>query len=664
MRKARARVLAAAFFCAMFSRFAAADESAEKGVALCRSVERILSGRKIEWRRVSLAPGGRANDFPYNILATVRAAKNPESHDDSERGSILLALRMEDALARREMTNELLSRSAAAKIDCDLLLLFSYGDDQPPALASPVSGTPAFISRMDATDECAALCVSFGGADEAVIFPGGGGEFSPRFLVERIFDACAAESLPRKIKGSALSALYRLGAIQSDARTAAFLSAGVAAAGVSFPKNADDNRAADVLARFVGSYSREGTGEWDRHFIAFRAGNRLRFVGERAIVLCFMVTAFLGIFLQCIPMQRRGEKLRRDILRLWHIFPVTAFLTIAAFTLSQSAARLAHAVFGAGLFNLFCVKIIAAFFLATVVHFLSVHFLARRDDRAYGYALSLVSLADILVFSAIDISLVFLFALEHVVVMATRRARTTGALAASLALMTVPFFPYMAVLYNSADARIFVSFVYSDFAGNLIFALVIMPFLIQWIRIIARLDFVFKKRWKARGKKFALAASVSTAAAVVSAALFMNVARALAKKFAGREKTAETSAIKFIEIGDGALVCSVKDSDFFGETLREVKIDTGKQCVLCKVEIRSEEGESVVYSDSVTDGASGAKSFLVPSWPPSKMRFSFTADASIPSALEVSAVYESEAGNVYELRKAREEIPARGGSAK
>ena len=141
------------------------------------------------------------------------------------------------------------------------------------------------------------MCVDFDARKKAAIEPGGGGTVSPDWLVLRLIRACDENNETYALRGGGFNSLFRLSLIESDERTAFFLTREIPCASVSFPSA--DERANAVLTSFVFSYTAAGSASWDRHYILLPTNTAVVNFDERFIVLCFMIISFVSLFILC-----------------------------------------------------------------------------------------------------------------------------------------------------------------------------------------------------------------------------------------------------------------------------------------------------------------------------------------------------------------------------
>lgn len=408
-----------------------------------------------------------------------------------------------------------------------------------------------------------------------------------------------------------------------------------------------------------------------------RMSGRLFLFDERAIVLIFIVSSFLFTLSVCFPrkhtvleaVQSKIEAAKR-FLSVIQVLPITVAFLALSFEAGQWAAKLLYTKRGITRAGQFCVKVILSFFAITTVYCIVVYFtrplgktyakgmgLSASED-VYCHLLSIVSLFNMLVFSAIDVSTVAVFAAEYIIVLIGRKAHTVLSLIISCAFMLLPYMPYAVVLSRYAADATLDSLCYSSLLMNGLCALLFVPHLMQWLRILSRLfaarsvntDVALPPAQVASGKIHMARALVITLLLTMGVGAIVFVSFQVSQKrrnaFTAREDALEDikddGAVH--KIDDGLLACRVHDDNFFGDTLRQLSIDTGEQCIEATVEVKGASSNIVTYCDDfyVTDDEEHTDTFRFPPYPPQKITFSFSCDDTQDAVISVNAVYDGD----------------------
>lgn len=632
-----------------------------RGLSLCKNTENFLVSSGFSPEKSDLVKSG-TNEFPYNIEVALPAAAGESAEQAGGRQTLILAFTMEDALRFRNYVSVILNSLKKMQRDYDLVLLFSYGDFQSETGGERLCGTDVFAENIDAPDNYSAVCVSFTADKTAVLIPGGAGDTTPSWLIRRLCDSFIYSGLPYRIRGGSLGSLYRLRVLKADERSSFFLQRDIPCAGVSIPDQADMSAYGECTAKFLSAYTQEGTGSWDRHYIVFHAGKKLWWASEQFIVMCFIAVSFISLFmlseLSFIRSSRR-TKIKHDVFMLWYILPVTVVISAVCFQVSQPLTQFLYHIFRITILYQFIVKVVITFIINTVLYLLIVKFQGVLEERAYAYLLTVDSVINIFIFSAVDISLFFLFAAEYIIVYIFRPFKKTNMLVAAFLAMIIPYIPYLLQIIGYADPAVFGAVVYSRFQGNVLLSIGSLPFLFQWLRIIAR----FAERWNyyktsASGRRILSVISFTGATAVIIVVFFFGVSR-ISGYFRARNSRGLENVVQINRADDAVLSCSASDRTFFGDTTRTISVNLGKEAERCIISVNGMNGNSVVYSDNEyeSDKTKYTDTFLVPVWPPEKITVSYVADVSVPAVVTVTAFYE-ETDSVCTMRTYEVTIPA------
>ncbi|MCK9169775.1 MAG: hypothetical protein M0P01_05110 [Treponema sp.] len=636
------------------------DKESLYGLSLCRNTENFLIQNGFTPKKLNLVKSVK-NNFPYNIEVDFNGTTGNIDTKIKNRHTLILAFTMEDAYQYRNYISIILDTLKKTTLAYNLILLFSYGDFQSKTDNYRICGTNIFAGNIDNPDDYSAVCISFTQDHTVVLIPGGAGETSPSWLVKRLSDSLISANLPYHLRGGSLGSLYRLKILKADERSSFFLQEGIPCTGIAIPVQADMSAYAECTADFISAYTPEGTDSWDRHYIAFHAGNTLWWASEQFIVICFITISFISLFMLSelsFIRNKRHYEIKRDVFRLWYILPVTAVISAVCFQVSQPLTQFLYHIFKITILYQFVVKIIITFAISTILYLLIVKFQGVLEERAYAYLLTIDSVINIFIFSAVDISLFFLFAAEYIIVYIFRPFKRTGILFAEFAVMLIPYLPYIKQITGYADPVVFNSFVYSGFSGNILLSIASLPFLFQWLRIIAR----FNVQWNyyekpAAGSRIKNVLYFTGAAAAVTIVLLSGI-KHISAHITSKNDIHPEKNISVKRRSDSVLSCTSADKSFFGDTTRTLTVNLGKNAEYCIISVNGMNGNSVIYSDDeyISDKIKYTDTFPVPVWPPEKIVISYVADISVPAVVTVTAFYE-EADSVHAMRTYEITIP-------
>ena len=621
---------------------------------------------------------GGEKDYPYNISVTFPArAKNPEISPDSEKKQeifpvsalnadskkeaqealkddfestqteLCLIFSTEEAVRHITLISDIVRAAQNLFLPCPLRIVFSYGDNPNLEHAASLKGSESFVFSRSGDGGYCCFSVNFTNEPNAVI-PCAGKISSPLSLVKHAAGAFSAAKLPYAIDGRNLYSLYRYNILKTDKRTALLLETGIPAAGININAKAATGESKKITAFFVNlirDFKILDEESGDSHFLALKIRDKAFFIPQTFTIGAFIVLLFISLFALC-EFSFFAEPLKKGVMRgvkkIWYLIPLTVLLTTLSLSAGQGLANFLYGLFNIHVFTRVSVKIAAAFFIVSIAFGLIVRFQGLFLSKSYSYLLLISAVINIFLFSAIDISLFYVFAAEYLIVYASRRARKTLVLSGVFIALIVPFIPYALQAAKYFDAARSSRLLHDNAAVNVLTAFAVLPLEFVWLKILVRST---HKRYKAQpAKKIFGKNNVLTA---LTAPVILLVLLAAANAFISRriEKKKAERDIKIIAKGNGEkLSVSYSDFAYFGEVSRTVRIRLRGSPEHCALIVEGEDGNSVLYSDNsyIPEKKAGTDSFLLPAYPPEDMTFRYIADPEKKSVIRAAALYLDE----------------------
>jgi len=263
-------------------------------------------------------------------------------------------------------------------------------------------------------------------------------------------------------------------------------------------------------------------------------------------------------------------------------------------------------------------------------------------SKAYSYLLHISAVINIFLFSAIDITLFYVFAAEYLIVYASRHARRTRVLSCVFAALLIPFIPYAVQIAKYFDFAYSPHLLRDEFGINLLIASAVLPLEFVWLKIFIRFN---KKLHQAEAAKKTFGGKSIAAALFVPFVLLALLLAAHSAIFRQFEKSKAAHDVKIIAKGSGEKVSvSYSDFDYFGEVSRTIHIRLDGSPESCALVVEGEDGNPVLYSDNsyIPEKKSRTDRFLLPAYPPANMTFSYIADPEKKSVIRTAALYLDE----------------------
>ncbi len=359
---------------------------------------------------------------------------------------------------------------------------------------------------------------------------GGRGTVAPLWLVNGAIESFRAAGLPFTVQTGRLP-VFRSGLATADSPLDDFLktgypallfqTSGAATAEVDLPASAD--RFVASLAGLTESFGERLPAEWDRHYIFLSVPFLpLVIVSETVylvFILGFMFVLVVVVMFRLPQVKKYAATLKRNF---WNI----PFFLVASFGILLASGFLLDLMLVVRNFPTLWPHIPVVFFVFTLCFFffaaallfrIARRFPFSKNGSFYSAAALFFIVASILIVVMINISFIryLLWPLVCVILFALSRSRKIKLV--FLLLFPLPILLVLFDLFSLPELRVCDIIIFNKLAGNLLFAVVILPFALLLIRI--RLLFPYRRRSILASRSF-LFMAVSLIAAV-SAAVVM-----------------------------------------------------------------------------------------------------------------------------------------------
>lgn len=425
--------------------------------------------------------------------ASGRNSESPQAAGPGKRlENIILIFQQRDVAESRERFLEFTEELTELSLPFSITLLLAANEE---AMRIPVTdeafehpkGIRVFAGNLEnGENSCAIICKK---ALRNRISAGSGGEVSPIWLVRALKESCAENGISVRLPNSA-SFLYRLGLISEDESLAPFLSDSIPAAGLSLKAGEDFGTS---LLTALQKLARTNTGSWDSHY-SFVSILSLEFwLDETFFLLCYIATAFAVLLRLCFSTVRQTERNKaiiKDLSQSWYLIIVLLAFTLGILQLSQKIPGLNSPFIAATLGERIAIVIAASLLFFTVLSKLKIIISSESVSRIMLF----MAACNIFIFCAQDISFLFLFLSEYVTCLIARRAKRKLPIIVSLILMFIPFIPHAVNILMSANPWALARLSNPGLTGNLITALIIFPFQLQFLRLMMQMEFFVRRK--------------------------------------------------------------------------------------------------------------------------------------------------------------------------
>ncbi len=631
------------------------------GYDLTLSIENTLKKSGFTPFFQELTPTGLDN-FTGNLIFDIKAADSTDSKDtlaESQlRSKMLICISQDDFQANEKEAMEFFSELKKTQTECAVIGVLTTLDKPFFSAYYDRTGTDAYISSVDDTEDIFAVLVDFDSKNEArpCVTASSKHASSPLWLSKLTHESFLSQDMPFYSE-NLFSALYRLGFIQGEKKLSAFLSAGIPAISVSLK----DSSQLKVITQIAENYEIEESANWDMHYILFSLGSigKVLYLSETTLIrICVAAEIFVILILCSFSfLGKYGSLYKKQLLKTIYLIPLTLSVTFISFVIGQKCTSLLSTAVNISPVTQFGLKLIFSMFFITILFALQETLHIPVTNFVYGYIISIVALLNIFLFSLCDIIFFLTFLLEYAIIYMSRSAKKVSSLIIYFLLMGLPLAPYAYAIAAKADSSLIKKLVISNPLENLFLSFVIFPFQIMWLKILIRLN-VYTKKSDISIRKIVRNGSISLA----TVTLFIIISLSTLSLFVytpARRTQKNTEITHFEENRDTLFVNQTQDS-FLGMNTNHIHISSKEKAVRYNVSVFGVNNEMPVY-DSIYDydieplnlhrrikafEDVDAVTFLIPDYPPEKLTIDYASYTNSDIYVLITAIYQ-ENENTY-----------------
>ena len=622
------------------------------GNALSESVSARLKKKGFSPQVQELSQTGM-DDFAYNIIISFPEKEIIDDATNSRRNEVIFCFKQEDFNKNENVILDFLNYLQNLSRSWKASVLFSAFDERILEKENPVKGTKVFAESIADPDDCCAIMVDFDSNQQPAIYTGSISHITPLWLTRRIMDAGFDMRLNFDFKDQ-LSAIYRLGIVKGKERLAYFFENNVPAIEISL----SGPEQFSLLRHFAGSYTVDGTEEWDMHYIYISRGNIFKafFLNERIIIITCLSLGILTILLLCIFsfVGKHGNRQKYEFIKFCYMIPFTLAITFLSLYLGQFTVGLLSKIINMNPVIQYGIKLIFSMIFISI--FFVVQGILKISITAflYGYLITIVSIFNIFLFSTRDLTLFIIFVTEYIIIYLSRRAKRISSVIFYFLLMLLPFLPYAVIIIKNARDSEIMNTVFTGITGNILLAFAIFPFQITWMRIMVFANvYAGIKGYTLR--KTIIRGIISTL--FILAFIFMMIFCISRFLYKAEERENQKIHYNIIEEDQKTLSASFNKNVFSGMSTNHIKIESSKAAILYEVELTG-SGNSYPLYDSIydydiitNDDGSTTYQFIIPNYPPEKIRIDYAAALKTEALITVRAYYAGDEKNTARLEK-------------
>ncbi|MCR5613342.1 hypothetical protein [Treponema sp.] len=637
-----------------------------EGKALSDFVYNELSSGRINAQKIQLCRTTEQN-FPYNIYIPVSNAGSAHS-ETRPYNTVLLTFTQDDIQNRLDFIKKLASLKNETPIDFSLTILLTACDRQVLDGNESMTGSDVYAELIEGTESTCVLVSNLDSKKINSITPGSAKNVSPMWLVKLITTSLEKNNVSTVIKGNLFLSLYKLDILQSSQNLSSFLKRNIPATELNLIENSlSDEQLLCVYKDFLTGFSELTLFDNDVHYIPLHFFGKYYWVREFVSIVFLLSITFLSLVYFCDlgfifrSFHSTKNLITKKTLRSFYLIPGTVLVLTLCLHIGQFFASL---FFKSTLVNpiiVLGIKVIISFILVSIAYLAEIKLHKSAIHDVYEQLLMLSCLINIFIFSAIDITLVFLFVLIYLIIFISQFFKKTVLIYIFLILSILPYFLLIfEVMLNSTPSQLN-PLIYAKPLYNLALSCAVTPFCFMLLRIYHFLQ-------KNNSTKIKAVTTVSKNQTVPE--LKIKVQKAFPKHYiiiqgitvtilililffstlllrARYRKTSDFSYIKgSIEEIDTNNLLNVKhtDSNYYSGTIRNLFINTKQKAVRVEIFVSGETENPVFYtmhSYSQLSNSSKVK-FDLPDFPPEVFSISYTPDNSSISKIDIYAYYDKD----------------------
>ncbi len=605
-------------------------------IQLSRDTESYL---KTAGYRTEKSPLTKAwyTEFPYNVEVNIPAGEDTLY-------TAILAATQEDFVSHKEFFADLLDFFRSEKFSFNIKIVLTAGDRQKIAGNERMSGTEIFCKNQEGAQNVFAILLDFNGRNSCYVTPGTKGEISPYYLTHLLCDSLDKNSAEFKIKGAPFVSLFRMGVLKEDSRLSSFLRREIPAVLLTLlGEDNDYTKEVYSLKDFFSELEPSRTDIWCRHYIPIVFPKKILWVGETTIlsaIISFMLIVLFALSDFNFLFRKRSRRLaeiKAHALKSIHvIFLTAAILTLASFA-GQGLARFVQRTGIRNIMILFMIKLSPAFILVSVLYPLEIKLNKNLPVYIYEYILTISAVLNIFIFTLLDISLFFLFALQYLILVISRAMKNALSIYLFILIFIAPFIPVIYVILVYSDAATLTEFVFSDIHYNIMLSFAIIPFNLLWLRILARLN-LKATSYRSLVARYVISSIINLIGIILVASITITV---LEKTFFKNVEPLEQKARVLDSENCDFTKVSAYDTEYYGGKIRRIDITTARAAERIRVYARGQSDTPVDFSIYDTATRDTTTEFLLPDNPPQKLSVIFTPDPNDSGEITVEAYFMS-----------------------
>ena len=588
------------------------------------------------------------NQFPYNVSVSFKGINQDVENDDKIFHATIF-IPQENASANPDFVKKLISAFSDEKLFCDVKIVFVYGSNIKSKKQNYVNGYERYLLNTEINDSMYFILNKDGETTKFESFSSS--HSSSSVLVSSVFSAFLENKV--YISNSFFISQMTYLPLFTCPDLDWFFNEGKDCIKVTFSQNEDTDNIVKVIRSFI---SDNLGGQNDNHSIIIKTPARIITLSEQQTLYLFffvIIITLVILFGVSIVNKNFGFHSWKKITKIWYYPFASFFICGLCFIFFRKGW-----IFFINSFNLslnifsFLVSVLAFIFvIESIICVTLVNFPLDYKRHTIDYLILYSTGISMFLFSITDISLLpmyfalFAFSLIPIFI------KTTYISIIQLILFHIPLYPWIKTLFTQADPLLLENTVYYGKLFPWILALNLTSIFLVWFRILASLNFHLYKKNTPVSKKLHLSLGIVASCLIANSIL---MAIFFKKPLSENVKISEESLTSSVKVkSQDDISITYKDKKLFGETIRTLKIVSKREIVSAELQVTGKTASPVIFSDN--DNIlihNRTTEFLIPSYPPKNMEFSYGTDSSNDTAVIMTCwFYDEEDGNLEQSQK-------------
>lgn len=611
-----------------------------KGIELSEKVEELLYSEGLYPMRQNLTKTG-SNAFPFNIILTFTASETALND------TIIIAFTQEEFIKHNNAVLNFLNRIEKIRRKCNIQILLSCGDKNILSGNEETEGSKVFASSIEESENTAGIFLQFAqnSSEKNVVYPGAKGSTSPSYLVRKIQESFAESGITVSIPTLTLP-LYRLGFLDGEKRMQSFISEDIPSVLIEF----GNEGSIFGVEKLIENYKDISKEDWDKHY-SFVFGKI--FLPEKFYVILFIVISGTALFLIFgFSFIGKDHHIRRkEFLRHLYLIPVLIAISLASLILAQLIVTSTPFLEKTPLLFQWTFKIAFSAIFITAIFVFHERKVGSIKPQIMGYLSVLVAALNIFIFSAIDLSFIFLFLFEYSIIYIFQHTKKRKWILTAMIVCTIPFIPYGQLIVSQNNSIEIKNFVTCTPVMNLLQSIVLFPFQIFYFRFLNAMK-ILRKHKKLKIRSILFRTSLSTVSLISALSIGILLIFAATKIFQSNigEKVANfiifsprsKPEIKLTEDEADDFQIFIQEEQQIGLNNQILRIKSEKQSLRYTISAIGQNGIPLYDSDFNYDLFEDEKKavFIIPDNPPNDFTINFISNESF--RITVQAYFEKE----------------------